>query len=155
MSDGPSVLAAYLPLAGKLARVAGTGDAWSWTAPTFPAWVNVDGAVIGAMDIRRLAGDEAHDIPATGPSRPRWRALLPPSSSFHGAHGGLGSDASCPDGGRGGLGQLPHRWTRGAVNPAWSHREEAGGDSFHGAMLTARNIPSTEPRPVRSFSSWR
>ncbi|RLM60536.1 malonyl-CoA:anthocyanidin 5-O-glucoside-6' [Panicum miliaceum] len=61
-----ATLALYLPLAGKLAYVAETGDvvvdcAGDPGVAFVEAEASDDG---GGMDVRRLAGDEAHDIPA-------------------------------------------------------------------------------------------
>jgi hypothetical protein len=58
-------LSVYLPLAGKLAYVAGTGDVVvDYTDDSDVAFVEADGAGVNTMDVRWLAGDEAHDIPA-------------------------------------------------------------------------------------------
>jgi hypothetical protein len=64
-----ATLAAYLPLAGKLAYVAATGDVVVDCADD-PGVAFVEAEADGAgtdtdtFDVRRLAGDEAHDIPA-------------------------------------------------------------------------------------------
>lgn len=61
-----ATLAAYMPLAGKLAYVAGTGDVVVDCADDpGVAFVEAEAdADAESMDVRRLAGDEAHDIPA-------------------------------------------------------------------------------------------
>jgi hypothetical protein len=66
-SRAPSLphLSVYLPLAGKLAYVAGTGDVVvDYTDDSDVAFVEADGAGVNTMDVSWLAGDEAHDIPA-------------------------------------------------------------------------------------------
>lgn len=61
-----ATLAVYLPLAGKLAYVAGTGDVVvDCVDDPGVAFVEAEAdAGIDTMDVRRLASDEAHDIPA-------------------------------------------------------------------------------------------
>jgi len=65
-----ATLALYLPLAGKLAYVAETGDVVvDCAGDPGVAFVEAEAAAPdddggGGMDVRRLAGDEAHDIPA-------------------------------------------------------------------------------------------
>uniref|UniRef100_A0ACD5W7X1 Uncharacterized protein n=1 Tax=Avena sativa TaxID=4498 RepID=A0ACD5W7X1_AVESA len=56
-------LAHYLPLAGTLEHVADTGDLFvDWSGPDAGVpFVEADAA---GMDVRRLAGDEAHDLAA-------------------------------------------------------------------------------------------
>ncbi|XP_062192834.1 phenolic glucoside malonyltransferase 2-like [Phragmites australis] len=56
-----ATLAQYLPLAGKLTYVAETGDVFVDCADD-PGVAFVEAE--GDMDVRRLAGDEAHDLPA-------------------------------------------------------------------------------------------
>lgn len=66
-----ATLAAYLPLAGKLAHVAGTGDVVvDCAAADDPGVAFVEAEADAAMCARRLARDEEHDVPA-------FRALVP------------------------------------------------------------------------------
>ncbi|CAO2205909.1 unnamed protein product [Urochloa humidicola] len=71
-----ATLALYLPLAGKLAYVPDTGDVLIDCADD-PGVTFLEAEVAAAgggelgMDVRRLAGDEAHDIPA-------FLSLVPP-----------------------------------------------------------------------------
>jgi hypothetical protein len=58
-----ATVAVYLPLAGKLAYAAETGDVFVDCADD-PGVAFVEAEADDAMDVRRLAGDEAHDIPA-------------------------------------------------------------------------------------------
>ncbi|TVU12373.1 hypothetical protein EJB05_46014, partial [Eragrostis curvula] len=58
-----AALALYLPLAGRLVYVAETRDVvldWSHSDAVGVAFTEAE----GDMDVRRLAGDEAHDVPA-------------------------------------------------------------------------------------------
>ncbi|XP_004974393.1 malonyl-CoA:anthocyanidin 5-O-glucoside-6''-O-malonyltransferase [Setaria italica] len=61
-----ATLALYLPLAGKLAYIAETGDVViDWAGDTGVAFIEAEAAGgDGMMDVRRLATDEAHDVPA-------------------------------------------------------------------------------------------
>ncbi|XP_062196777.1 phenolic glucoside malonyltransferase 2-like [Phragmites australis] len=59
-----ATLALYLPLAGKLAYVPETGDVVVDCADPGVAFVEAEAAEGSDMDVRRLAGNEAHDIPA-------------------------------------------------------------------------------------------
>nr|CAB3482296.1 unnamed protein product [Digitaria exilis] len=63
-----ATLALYLPLAGKLTYLAETGDVVVDCSDDLGvAFVEAEASSDGsstAMDVRRLAGDEAHDIPA-------------------------------------------------------------------------------------------
>ncbi|KAL6840816.1 hypothetical protein ACP4OV_029342 [Aristida adscensionis] len=59
-----ATLALYLPLAGKLAHVAETGDVVVDCSDPGVAFVEAEAEGGAAMDVRRLADDEAHDIPA-------------------------------------------------------------------------------------------
>ncbi|CAL5003802.1 unnamed protein product [Urochloa decumbens] len=69
-----ATLALYLPLAGKLAYAAETGDVFIDLADD-PGVAFIEAEVAAGddhgMDLRRLAADEAHDIPA-------FLALVPP-----------------------------------------------------------------------------
>uniref|UniRef100_A0ACD5ZZ96 Uncharacterized protein n=1 Tax=Avena sativa TaxID=4498 RepID=A0ACD5ZZ96_AVESA len=56
-------LAHYLPLAGRLEYVAGTQDVFVDSSDAGVAFVEAQAAG-DSMDVRRLAGDEEHDIPA-------------------------------------------------------------------------------------------
>ncbi|CAL4996986.1 unnamed protein product [Urochloa decumbens] len=65
-----ATLALYLPLAGKLAYAAETGDVFIDLADD-PGVAFIEAEVAAGMDLRRLAADEAHDIPA-------FLSLVPP-----------------------------------------------------------------------------
>ncbi|CAO2187166.1 unnamed protein product [Urochloa humidicola] len=67
-----ATLALYLPLAGKLAYIPETGDVVIDCADdTGVTFIEAEASAGGGMDFRRLADDEAHDIPA-------FLALVPP-----------------------------------------------------------------------------
>jgi hypothetical protein len=58
-----ATLAVYLPLAGKLAYVAETGDVFIDCAGD-PGVAFVEAEAVAGMDVRRLATDETHDVAA-------------------------------------------------------------------------------------------
>ncbi|RLM69275.1 hypothetical protein C2845_PM17G09290 [Panicum miliaceum] len=87
-----ATLALYLPLAGKLARVADTGDFFvDCCSDLRVAFVEVEVAE-GAVDVRRLAGDEALDVSAFHGLVPKLdaRALPAPVLSVQATRLGAG-----------------------------------------------------------------
>ncbi|RLN04591.1 malonyl-CoA:anthocyanidin 5-O-glucoside-6' [Panicum miliaceum] len=92
-----ATLAVYLPLAGKLAYVAETGDVVvDCAGDPGVAFVEAEASDddAGGMDVRRLAGDEAHDIPA-------FLALVPALDTRALPAPVLSVQATCLPGGRG------------------------------------------------------